>query len=338
MFCVGVASCGPQRASPRTGSDGPSSNQTPNPNTERVANLDGPRQPDPQHTPEAGALGAPPEHASGATEDEPTVHENVAAQPARDAKSTTESAQDVKSTAEPPASGQSIAEICDKLTRRANQKCAKQVAGMYQSTCNHYLQKPGDCAEQFRKAVECQSNATDEALCAHEADPSCLSLNRALKECQRGTALPDQNMAEDLTLPTGWMEIRDEQLGFVVAMPPDAALDAASKHRTWMAQEGNATYYVSEIDPPAGKLNNQAWIRAVIGYVGARCQLHLRLRGELELKGTTVVQFHTGCPDRTEWHGMLHLWQGKAVATAYHAPAGVTGVQEPFFYSFQVPR
>ncbi|HEY5957493.1 MAG TPA: hypothetical protein VIV60_13095, partial [Polyangiaceae bacterium] len=138
--------------------------------------------------------------------------------------------------------------------------------------------------------------------------------------------------------PEGWEQIEDKQLGFTVAMPPGAALDAESKRRTWKADVGGVTYYVAVIDPPTGKLNNQAFVRTVVSYVGGRCQLHLKLNGELEFKGTTVVQYHSACPDKTEWHGMLHFWNGKAVSTGYHAAPGMTGVREPFFYSFSISK
>ena len=233
------------------------------------------------------------------------------------------------------SASQSLAEICEKLKRRAAQTCNNKVADLYRSSCNHYLKEPGPCEQQIRLALECQSRAADDVLCAHEADQNCSQVNRDLKVCQ-GTAPAEQNTAEDLTLPSGWKNVQDMQLGFTVAMPPGAAINDKSKRRTWQAEERGISYLVSELEPPSGKLNNRTYIRTVIAYVGNRCQLHLKLHGELELKGTTVVRYHSACPDGSEWHGMLHYWNGKAVSTGYHAPAGATGVQDPYFYSFVV--
>src|SRR5664280_952803 len=130
--------------------------------------------------------------------------------------------------------------------------------------------------------------------------------------------------------------VQDTQLGFTVAMPPGAALDAKSEQRTWQAVENGITYIVASIEPPPGKLNNQIILRTVIAYVGNRCQMRLKLHGQVEIKGITVVRYDSACPDGVEWHGMLHLWNGKAVSTGFHAPAGANGVLEPYFYSLQV--
>ncbi|HEY5957473.1 MAG TPA: hypothetical protein VIV60_12995, partial [Polyangiaceae bacterium] len=78
-----------------------------------------------------------------------------------------------------------IAEICEKIARRANEKCNKQVTGLYQSSCAHYLQKPGACDEPIRLALECQYKAVDDLFCAHGADHNCAQVNRELKICQR---------------------------------------------------------------------------------------------------------------------------------------------------------
>lgn len=233
---------------------------------------------------------------------------------------------------------QGIAEICEKITRRASQKCKEKIAGLYKSSCNHYLKKPGQCEEEIRLTLECQYKAADESFCAHEADAKCHQANQDLKTCQRGSAPAEQETTEDVTIPPGWETVRDTHLGFTVALPPGAQLDEKSKRRTWQAEQNGISYYVAELEAPAGKLSNPVYVRTVIAYVGTRCQLRLKLRGELETKGTTVIQYSSGCPDGTEWHGMLHFWGGKVVSTGYHAPGGATGVAEPFYYSFQLTK
>jgi hypothetical protein len=241
-----------------------------------------------------------------------------------------------KSEPSQQSADEGIAKVCEKLCQRAAQKCTKQVAGLYRETCNRYEKTKGNCENEIRHALQCQYQATDDLLCAHQADPKCSPVNRELKVCERGTAPGEQTAAEDLTLPSHWVKVRDTQLGFNVAMPPDAELDARNARRTWHAEESGISYYVAVLDPPSGKLNNQALVRTVIAYVGNRCQLRLKLHGELQIKGTTVVQYDSACPDGTEWHGMLHFWNGKAVSTGLHSPAGAKGVLEPFYYSFGV--
>lgn len=227
-----------------------------------------------------------------------------------------------------------INDICEKLCERATQKCTKQVASLYSASCKRYTTKPGKCEREILHALECQYKAADDLLCAHQADPNCSQANSDLKACEHGTAPIEQTSAEDLTLPAGWAKVSDSQLGFTVAMPRGAALDAKSERHTWQAEENGINYIVAAIDPPAGKLNSSAILRTVIAYVGNRCQLRLKLHGQLELKGTTVVQYDSGCPDGTEWHGMLHFWNDKAVSTGFHAPVGAKGVLEPYYYSF----
>ena len=241
----------------------------------------------------------------------------------------------------PAASGEkpsnpAIADICDKLCAKAAEKCTKQVAGLYRASCRRYKKTTDKCVAEITRALECQLKAADEPLCAHQADPNCSQVNQELKACEHGTAPIEQTKAEDLSLPAGWAKISDTQLGFTVAMPRGAALDSKNERRTWQAEESGITYIVAAIDPPAGKLNNPTILRTVIAYVGSRCQMRLKLHGQLEIKGTTVVQYDSGCPDGTEWHGMLHFWDGKAVSTGFHAPAGSKGITEPYYYSFAV--
>lgn len=268
-----------------------------------------------------------------------TQSENVDGRSASKPEDGSEAAGSSNAEQPAPSRVRALAEICEKITTRASQTCSAQVAGFYQSSCQYYLKPPGPCEEQLRRALECQYQAADGPFCAHLADHRCSQVNGELKVCQGGTAPADQTAPEDdHTLPAGWGQVQDTELGFTVAMPPGAALDPGSKRRTWKAEEGGISYLVAELEPPPGKLDNQAFVRSVVAYVGARCQRGLRLRGELDLKGTTVVQYYSVCPDKTEWRGMLHFWDGKAVSTGYHAPAGATGVQEPYFYSFQIAK
>lgn len=262
------------------------------------------------------------------------------------AESTTEHSTAPASTP-PSAAGstsvdQGLADTCTKLVKRAQAQCSKTVAGFYQSSCSHYQKSAGDCRREVLRALECQIETNDETLCAHGADHRCAAANRALKLCQHGSAPEAQTTAEDDEhLPPTWELVKDSVLGFSVSLPQDSALEATVKKRTWKGEYEGVTYYVAQVDAPQGKLDNQALVKAVVGYVGGRCQLGLKLRGQLEILGTTVVQYQSQCPDKSEWQGMLHLWNGKAVSTGYLVPTGALGaksatVKEPFFYSFKV--
>ena len=223
-------------------------------------------------------------------------------------------------------------EVCEKLTERAQQKCTKQVANLYAVSCRRY-EKTTKCESEIARALECQLKAADDSLCAHQSDPNCSDVMHQLKACEKGTAPVEQTQAEDLTLPASWGKVSDSQMGFTVAMPRGAALDATATRRTWKAEESGISYLVADVAPPTGALSNAAILRTITNYVGNRCQLKLKVHGQLEIKGTTVVQYDSGCTDGTEWHGMMHFWGNKAVSTGLHGPSGSKGVLEPYYYS-----
>ena len=232
-------------------------------------------------------------------------------------------------------SRRAVDEVCEKLTERAQQKCTKQVANLYAASCRRY-EKTTKCETEIARALECQLKAADDSLCAHQSDHNCSEVMHQLKSCEKGTAPVEQTQAEDLTLPASWSKISDSQMGFTVAMPRGAALDTSATRRTWKAEESGISYLVADVVPPTGTLSNAAILRTITNYVGNRCQLKLKVHGQLEIKGTTVVQYDSGCTDGTEWHGMMHFWSNKAVSTGLHGPSGSKGVLEPYYYSFTV--
>ena len=219
------------------------------------------------------------------------------------------------------SANQAIAEICEKICQRADEKCTKQVASLYRASCMRYVKTTGRCDNEVQRALQCQIKSADDLLCAHELDPNCSQVFHDLKACEHGTAPVEQTTTEDFTLPSGWAKVSDTQLGFTVAMPHGAQLDAKSERRTWQAEENGITYIVAAIEPPTGKLTNSVLLRSVVAYVGNRCQMRLKVHGELEIKGTTVVQYDSACPDGTEWHGMLHF-----------------GMERPYRLVFMHPR
>lgn len=249
----------------------------------------------------------------------------------------TESESESSATGPAAKKRRALDDACEKIVERAEQRCSKKVAGLYAVSCRRYA-KAEKCEQEITRALECQLKTTDDLLCAHQADPNCTEVTHQQKACEKGTAPIEQTQAEDLTLPSGWAKISDSQLGFTVAMPKGATLDTSAAKRTWKADDGAIAYIVAATDAPAGKLNNAAILRTITNYVGTRCQLKLKVHGELEIKGTTVVQYDSGCIDGTEWHGMMHFWDGNAVSTAYHGPSGSKGVLEPYFYSFAISK
>jgi hypothetical protein len=132
------------------------------------------------------------------------------------------------------------------------------------------------------------------------------------------------------------VSISDSKLGFTVAMPKGATLDDSGVKRIWKVRQGELTYVVGSAEAPTGKLTSAALLRTITKYLGNKCQLHLKVHGEFELKGVTVVQYESGCTDGTTWRGMMHLWNGNAVSTGFYGPSGSAGVTEPYFYSFTV--
>ncbi len=283
-----------------------------------------------------GRLPPPTEAKAGPSEAEtrPTPAPDEGEPPAP--ASSTSAAEAEPEPAPPSVEPQrALDDLCARISARAKDRCSKQVAEFYATNCRRYA-KATQCQAEIIRALECQVNTPEEMLCAHQADPNCTKLNQQLQACDKGKAPVEQTQPEDLTLPSNWETVQDSKLGFSVAMPKGAALEEKDTQRLWKAQEGSITYVVATAEPPVGKLSSAAVLRTITKYLGNRCQLKLKVRGEFELKGVTVVQYESGCTDGTTWRGMMHFWDGKVVSTGLHGPGGAHGVLEPYFFSFAV--
>jgi hypothetical protein len=280
-----------------------------------------------------------PEPAEPQTPPAPEPSESKAstaprAEPEVEATSKLERPSPANQPVDEPKGRRALVELCAQISARAANRCTKQVAEFYATNCRRYA-KAKQCEAEITRALECQLKTPDEQLCAHQADPNCMEVNQQLQSCDKGTAPIVQTQPEDLTLPSGWVNINDSKLGFTVAMPKGAALEDNATQRIWKAQEDGITYIVATAEPPAGKLTSAVILRTIMKYLGHRCQLKLKVHGEFELKGVTVVQYESGCTDGTTWRGMMHFWNGNAVSTGSYGASG-RGVLEPYFYSFAV--
>jgi hypothetical protein len=240
-----------------------------------------------------------------------------------------------RATADDTKTQRPLEQLCSKIAARAVERCSKRVAEFYATNCRRYA-KATKCEDEITRVLECQVKTPDELLCAHQADPNCTEVNHQLLACDKGKVPIEQTRPEDLTLPSGWAKIQDTKLGFTVAMPNGATLEENGTRRTWKAEEGGLAYLVETAEAPVGKPTSGALLRTIMKYLGNRCQLQLKVRGEFELKGVTVVQYESGCKDGSVWRGMMHVWNGNAVSTGFHGPKGSRGVLEPYFYSFDV--
>jgi hypothetical protein len=228
----------------------------------------------------------------------------------------------------------SVADVCEKLCVRADKHCNKDSAIKCRASCDHYVKIADQCENDVRRALQCQQKAKDELLCSAQADPKCTREFKGLEACEKGEKAGGQNTARDFALPTSWTKVQDDQLKFTVMMPPGAALDPKAPRRTWQGEDGGITYFVSQVDAPKGK-PDKSFLKMAVAYVGGKCQMGMKLHGRFESKGKLMMQFDSYCPDKTEYHGAIHIWNDKAVVTAFRAPPGSKGVLEPFFYSLQ---
>jgi hypothetical protein len=157
-----------------------------------------------------------------------------------------------------------------------------------------------------------------------------------MKACERGEAAqPEKQVAEE-TVPTSWMRVKDEVLGFTIALPADAAAVNEGNVK-WRATDGDVTYEVAHLSAPRSaspELADRDLVRLALAHIGFGCQRGLRLHGRLDRDGSTAARFDSSCNDKSEWHGMVRVWNGKAVSTAAHVVSG-EAVQAPFFYSFE---
>jgi len=291
-----------------------------------------------------GCGGAPPPTSSPTTSepsDTPPASEPTAPATAESAQpeSSAEAVADTESAAtQSPEASESnaptVAEACEEFCVRVEKVCGKKPGRTCRRRCNRYVRTSVGCEDYVRKALACQVEAKETELCSPVASKQCLDEFRAIRDCERGE-VPQAQTPESPSAPPGWQRISDDTLAISVLMPPGAELDPDAPRRTWRAEEGGVTYYVAHLDAPPANLSQQALIRMVIKYVGASCQRKLRLHGRYENEGRTTIEYDSACPDRSEWHGMLRIWDGKAVSVGYHGPAGVKGVREPYFYSIR---
>jgi hypothetical protein len=226
----------------------------------------------------------------------------------------------------------SVAEVCEKLCARADQKCTKDSATKCRASCDRYVKVAERCENDVRRALQCQQKASNDLICSAQADPKCTKEFKGMTACEKGETGGGQGTTQDFTLPAGWTKVQDDQLKFTVMMPPGAALDPKAPRRTWQAEENGITYLVSQVDPPKGA-PDKSFLQMAVAYVGGKCQMGMKLHGRFESKGKLMMQFDSYCPDKTEYHGAIHLWNNKAVVTAFRAPPGSKGVNDPFCYS-----
>jgi hypothetical protein len=226
----------------------------------------------------------------------------------------------------------SVADVCEKLCVRADQECTKDSATKCRASCDRYSKLAERCENDVRRSLQCQMKAKKEFICSAQADPKCEQTFRGMRACEKGETGAGQGTVQNFALPGTWTKVTDDQLKFTVSMPPGAQLDPKAERRTWRGEDNGITYFVAQLDPPKDK-PDKAFLPMAIAYVGGKCQLGIKLHGRFESHGKLLMQWDSGCPDKSEWHGAIHIWEGKAVATAYHGPAGSKGVMEPFFYS-----
>ncbi len=119
-------------------------------------------------------------------------------------------------------------------------------------------------------------------------------------------------------------------------MPSGAELVADAPQREWRASEGALTYRAASIVAPQGALTDSVLLRLVVSHVGYKCQRGLKVHGRLDNPAGTAVQFDTACTDGKELHGMVRLWNNRAISIATQGPKGVAAVVEPFLYSFEI--
>ncbi len=228
----------------------------------------------------------------------------------------------------------SVADVCEKLCVRADQNCSKDSAAKCRAGCDRYVKLADRCENDVRRALQCQQKAKNEFLCSSQADPKCEKNFRDLLACEKGEKGGGQGTTQDISVPSSWTKVTDDQLKFTVMMPPGAALDPKAPRRTWQGEDGGVTYLVSEVDPPKGN-PDKAFLGMAVAYVGGKCQMGMKLHGRFENKGKLMMQFDSYCPDKTEYHGAIHIWGNKAVVTALRSPPGTKVNDEPFVYSLQ---
>jgi len=237
---------------------------------------------------------------------------------------------------EPPVQDLAVVVACKRLCDRTEELCDAAATRKCRASCQGHVEQAVGCEDEVQAALRCQSRADAASLCADVAAPACTDQFAAMKQCKRGDK---PKVATGPTLPAGWKHIKDDVLGFTLALPPTAALDPAAKRRTWRAQDGAIEYYAAQLSTPGEPITSKVLLRLVIEFVGNRCQKNLKLHGQFEIGDEVAILFDATCGDGLEWHGMLRARPDQALATAFHAAPNSGGVTGPFFYSYKrLPR
>jgi len=238
--------------------------------------------------------------ASGPTE--PTAAPSVAVESdAAEAEPTAAASAAPAASSAAPAADTRVREACDKLCDRVASSCPKGRDEACRAQCAQQEAKSKGCEAQVESAFLCQLKAKD-SFCDNVVSSSCADVFTRMLRCQRGEA--ETPVAKGG--PEGWQPVTDETWGVTMLMPPEAALDAQAKSRTYRATRGGAIYEITELPRP-NKVDHQAMVKIVVGHAGVSCQKDLRLTGQVETDKLVTTRFETSCKSGAPRYGRLWI-------------------------------
>ncbi len=242
-----------------------------------------------------------------------------------------------------------VLDQCEEICARTEKACSARAADFCRASCRDYEMGAQKCPVEIHEALKCQSEAGDFNLCSNIAAETCAPLYVRMQDCRSDKVSPEpwgQTHAEVTTseLPKGWERMRYEEFGFSVAGPTSLAREEkdGGLFRAVGTDASHTEYIVELVEkgntrPPT----DVSILKTATKFVGNDCQPKLRLHGRFDKKGVIFVRFDTVCKDGAVYHGMLHLFDGKALVLTtkeraeYAEPGKMPGLLEDFIFSFE---
>jgi hypothetical protein len=291
------------------------------------------------------ACAKPPsaEHAAAGPEDptEETAPKTADATTADDttADDTTAdgtTADDTTAESEAPK-GPPLSSLCKSMCGAQSSKCKPdQVKECQRNYCDRYGKAAKVCEPSVRAALECAKAQPDFLLCAAVVPDSCAKKFKATEDCLATGVAPVA--AEDGTkLPAGWAKYEARDAHFTVAMPKGVAVTNEGDVRIWSSEGGGVKYEVRRGPrPEEKKFDQRAFLRIATKLLG-KCAPRMKLYSLVEADDRTIIQFKTGCPDKTQHRGSFYV-HGKdyfVIQATWSDAPNAEADTDTFTYSFE---
>ena len=239
------------------------------------------------------------------------------------------------------AATETVAVLCEEICTKVDTACNPRAAAFCRASCGDYVIGAETCPVEVTQALECQSEADGFLLCSNIAAENCASLFKSMQQCRAGEIEPKswddvQGTVVGEKMPQGWQRLLAPTLGFSALMPEVVRVETGAE--LYGAKAEDASHFVLTIEQVAiraGSPSDSTILRTALKYVGKGCEAKLRLHGRYESEGVIHVRFRTACEDQSQYRGVIHFWQDKAVVmSSFMAGSAGSTLENPHLEDF----